>query len=376
LRVALDYTPAISQTAGVGRYTRSLFSALRRETEERVDWTLWYPKEWRDAHGLPTGETVSTVRLPLSARWSNLLWHRLGVPISIERFVGGVSLVHGTDFVVPPSNAPSVVTVHDLSYALLPHLAYPGLRRYLERAVPRSINRARKVIAVSETTKRDLCEFYEISPNRVEVVHHAADPLFDRPAESQILAAQAQFGLRRPYFVIVGTIEPRKDHKSLLRAFARVHERHPEASLVIIGREGWLADDIMKEIRLAAETRPVFHLQGIRDDVLPGLYGGSTALVFPSQYEGFGLPLLEAMACGTAVIASDTAAHREVAADAALYAPVGNDEAFADQMKQVLEQSATRSEFVDRGSERSSNFSWNEAARRHLEIYREVSGGR
>ena len=373
MRVALDYTPAISQIAGVGRYTRSLFNALRAENEAGAEWTLWHSPVQRQEFEVPDDESITSIELPISARWSNLAWHRIGLPIPVERFTKQADVVHGTDFVVPPSRAPSVVTVHDLSYAIYPDLAFPRLRRFLDRAVPRSIDRAAKIIAVSETTKRDLCECYEISPNRVDVIHHAADPLFEPPGTADVLAMQAQFGLRKPYFIIVGTVEPRKDHKTLLAAFARVREQHPEASLVIVGRKGWLADDIMEAIGQAAAESPVYHLQGISDGMLPALYAGSTALVYPSRYEGFGLPLLEAMASGTAVVASDTPAHREVAGDAARLAPVGDADAFSDHMLELLEHEDVRSNLLKRGHEHVTTFSWRQTAQEHLRIYRDVS---
>ncbi|MEX2425785.1 MAG: glycosyltransferase family 1 protein [Thermomicrobiaceae bacterium] len=375
MRIALDYTPAINQIAGVGRYTRSLFAALLNCAPEDTEWLLWHTSRVEEEARLPTGEYVSHSRLPVSARWSNLLWHRVGVPISIERLIGNVSLVHGTDFVVPPSRSPSIVTVHDLSYALMPHLAFPRLRSYLERAVPRSIDRADRVVAVSETTKRDLCEYYEISPNRVDVVHHAADPLFSPPDYSDIMAMLAQLGLRRPYFIIVGTVEPRKNHLTLLRAFERVHAEHPEASLVVVGREGWLAGDIMRALAQAAEKMPVVYLQGIRDSLLPALYAASTALVYPSRYEGFGLPVLEAMASGTAVIASNTPAIVEVAGDAALLAAPEDDETLARAMTRLIEHPEERDELLERGTARAAQFSWDRAANRHLEIYQEIADG-
>jgi glycosyltransferase involved in cell wall biosynthesis len=374
LRVALDYTPAISQNAGVGRYTRSLFQALRLQADEGTEWTLWYSPDSAQQFPPPDEEYVRSVQLPYRARWTNLAWHRLGLPLKLERFTGSTSVVHGTDFVVPPSRAPSVVTVHDLSYALLPHLAFPRLSKYLNAAVPRSIDRARQVIAVSESTREDICELYEISPNRVRVVHHAADPIFAPPTSSEQFAMKAQFGIRHPYFIIVGTVEPRKDHLTLLRAFSKVQERHPDVALIIVGREGWLASDIMSAINSAAARSNVIHLQGIRDEMLPALYGGSTALVYPSRYEGFGLPLLEAMACHTAVIASDLPVHREVAGDAALYAPAQSPEELAAQMCKVLEDTDERQRLVGLGRIRTTEFSWERAADQHLEIYREIAG--
>jgi glycosyltransferase involved in cell wall biosynthesis len=372
LRVALDYTPAISQVAGVGRYTRSLFDAMLGQAGERIEWTLWYSLEHAADARLPQADSVIGMPLPYRSKWLNLAWHRLGLPIPLERYAGRASVIHGTDFVVPPSSAPSVVTVHDLTYVLTPEFAYPRLRRYLTSAVPRSIDRAARVIAVSEATKRDICDFYEIAPHRVEVIHHAADPVFHEATTTEIMAAQAQFGLRRPYFTTVGTIEPRKDHKTLLKAFEQVHEAYPETSLVIVGRVGWLAEDIVKAINEAASRMRVIHLQHVRDEALPALLGGSTGLVFPTRYEGFGLPLLEAMASGTAVIASDVPALREVAEDAALYAEPGSAETFAARMSELLD-SETRAELVDRGRARARQFSWERAASQHLRLYQEVA---
>ncbi len=373
MKVALDYTPAIDQVAGVGRYTRSLFDALQDGTSDDIAWHLWYAAEVDSDVRLPGGDNVSSSQLPISSRWLNMAWHRLGIPFPIDRYIDSPDVIHGTDFVVPPSSCPSVVTVHDLSFALMPQVAHPRLKRYLDRAVPRSIDRARKVIAVSETTKRDLCEFYEISPNRVEVIHHAADPIFQKPSASDVFAMQAQLGLKRPYFITVGTVEPRKDHLTLLRAFESIHEEHPDVSLVIVGRTGWLADDIVASINSASERLPIRHLQGVGDNLLPALYAGSLGLVYPSRYEGFGLPLLEAMASGTAVVASSTPAHREVAGDAALFAPVEDAHALASQMSLIATDEQARQELIEAGAQRSASFSWESAARQHIAIYQGVA---
>jgi glycosyltransferase involved in cell wall biosynthesis len=340
----------------------------------RIDWRLWYSGELNDELRLPSGDDVTSIELPVRSRWTNLAWHRLGVPLRIERYTGPVSVVHGTDFVVPPSRAPSVVTIHDLSYVILPQHAFPRLKRYLDRAVPKSIDRAQRVIAVSETTKRDLCEYYEISPNRVDVIYHAADPIFHQPSERELLTMRAQLGLRGPYFITVGTIEPRKDHKTLLKAFEQVSREHPGVSLVIVGRKGWLADDIMQEIQQAATRYPVFHLQDIRDEMLPALYGASTALVYPSQYEGFGLPLLEAMTSGAPVIASDTPALKEIGSEAIRYAKAQDADKLAHEMISVLTNDEERNSLVRSGLEHASRFSWQRAAEQHIQVYREVAG--
>lgn len=342
-------------------------------SESDINWHLWYASEISDDVRLPEDEHISSSRLPLSSKWLNLIWHRGGLPLKVDRHIGYPDVIHGTDFVVPPSSCPSVVSVFDLSYALFPEFAHPKLKRYLDRAVPRSIDRAQRVITISESSKRALCEYYEISPNRVSVIHPAADPMFERPGESQILAMQAQLGLKRPYFITVGTVEPRKDHLTLLRAFSELHRAHPDVSLVIVGRKGWLSDPIMKAINDASETMPVRHLQGINDDLLPALYAGSLGLIYPSQYEGFGLPLVEAMACGTPVIASSTPVHVEVAEEAALYASVSDATKLAAHMHELATDEQTRQDLIQAGWRRAAAFSWDAAAEQHIEVYREVA---
>jgi glycosyltransferase involved in cell wall biosynthesis len=347
---------------------------MAEQSEQHIDWILWYPAEVTEDVRLPTGEHISSSRLPLSSKWLNIAWHRAGIPVKIDRHIGFPDVVHGTDFVVPPSACPSVVSVFDLSYALFPEFAHPKLKKYLERAVPRSMDRAKKIITISESSKRDLCEYYEISPNRVTVIHPAADPMFKPPTESDILAMQAQLGLKRPYFITVGTVEPRKDHLTLIRAFTEFHHDHPDVSLVIVGRNGWLSDPIMKAINEASETMPIRHLQGINDQLLPALYAGSLGLVYPSQYEGFGLPLVEAMACDTPVIASSTSVHIEVAGDAALYAPVTDSSRLAEHMHELASNERARQDLVHRGRNRASSFSWTTAAQQHIAVYWEVAG--
>jgi glycosyltransferase involved in cell wall biosynthesis len=274
---------------------------------------------------------------------------------------------------VPPSRAPSIVTIHDLSFEIVPQFAHPKLRSYLSRAVPVTLKRAAHVIAVSETTKRDIIDRYDVPPERVTVIHHGSRAFHSSRGTAQALAATAQFGLRRPYFLTVGTVEPRKNHLTLLKAFGRVRESHPECSLVIAGRAGWLADDILSEIERASRDSRVIHLQGVSDGALRGLYEGCLALVYPSWYEGFGLPVLEAMAAGVPVISSDTPALVEVGGDATLTAPAGDADRFTALMRQLLDEPLTRGELIARGRARAAEFSWQLAARRHLELYRSVA---
>jgi glycosyltransferase involved in cell wall biosynthesis len=378
-RFALDFTPAVSQTAGVGRYTRDLASSLLALEPHEIDWVYYRPRndEATVTQRIPAEhrDRVTMVAIPLPERWLNVVWHRLRLPVGIERFTGPLSLVHGTDFLVPPSRAPSIATIHDLSFEVVPQFSHPKLSAYLRRAVPVSIRRARHVIAVSCATRDAILDHYDVSPAKVSVIHHGQShfPLGD--SDRQVLQVRAQFGIRGPYFLTVGTIEPRKNHLTLLTAFRTLLEQHPDCTLVIAGRPGWLADDIVEAIEDAARERSVLHLQGVSDDALGGLYAGCEAMVYPSWYEGFGLPVIEAMAAGAPVITSDTPALVEVGGDATLTAPAGDSDAFARLMAQVLNDRSLRMGLVERGRRRSAAFDWATSARLHLDLYREVAEG-
>lgn len=377
MRIAIDYTPAIRQGAGIGRYTRSLVSALAQRLSDDEELILWHARD-AEPDEPPTwdNDRVQLRRVPLPERVLTSAWHRLHAPFRLEHLIGSVDVVHGPDFVIPPTSAPAVVTIHDLSYIVTPEYAHPALRRYLMQAVPRALERAAGIVAVSETTAADLVEHYGAPRERITVIPNGVDPRFRPPSPEEIHRVHAQLEVRRPYFLIVGTIEPRKNHRTLLQAFAQVYAAFPEVSLLIVGRLGWLAEPIVADIDAAARRLPVRLLSRIDDRLLPGLYAGSAALVYPSWYEGFGLPVVEAMASGAAVITSDHGALAEVAGDAALLAPAGDADKLATQMCRVLEDAGLRDDLVRRGRERAAQFTWEAAADAHLMLYRRVRAER
>lgn len=377
MRIALDYTPALRQRAGVGRFTRSLGNALIRQLDDDERLILWNAGPTVTRHQAPTmpagNRRVVRRRIPVPDRWLTIAWHRLRLPVPIERFVGNVDLVHAPDFVAPPSQAPAIVTIHDLSYLITPEFAYPNLRRYLSRAVPRTLARVSRIVAVSQTTARDLSEHYRINPDRIAVIPNGVDPMF-RPLNPDDAQRRVELlGLHDPYFLIVGTIEPRKNHEGVLRAFEQVHTTNPGVSLVIVGSPGWLSEPIMDAIGRYSQRLPVRHLRNIDDSALPALYARSIALVYPSWYEGFGLPVVEAMACGTAVITSDRGATAEVAGEGALLVSPDDSVAIARAMTQVREDPVLRARLIQHGSKWSKQFSWDAAATAYRRLYREIA---
>lgn len=377
MRIALDYTPALRQRAGVGRFTRSLGTALIRQLDDDERLILWNASATVSRRQAPAmtarNERVVRRRIPVPERWLTIAWHRLRLPLPVERFVGDVDVVHAPDFVAPPSQAPAIVTIHDLSYLITPDFAYPNLRRYLSQAVPRTLARATRIVAVSQTTASDLSEHYRIDPERIVVIPNGVDPMFRPPEPDEARRTVERQGVREPYFLIVGTIEPRKNHEAVLRAFEQVHTVNPGVSLLIVGSPGWLSEPIMTAIDRFSQRLPVRHLSTVDDAALPALYARSIALVYPSWYEGFGLPVVEAMACGTAVITSNRGATAEVAGKGALLVSPDDTASIARAMAQIRDDPVLRAKLIRYGMEQSDQFSWDTAASAYRRLYRDVA---
>jgi glycosyltransferase involved in cell wall biosynthesis len=379
MRVAFDYTSAIYQRAGVGRYTRSLAAEVAPLLGDDDEFILWYTsmsRAPRSISSVAAGSHGTSKRIPLSPRAASLLWQRMRLALPIDRLIGQPDLLHSPDFVAPPVKAPLIATIHDLSYLVVPEFAHPNLKRYLEASVPRTIRRASHVIAVSEMTRQDIIERYQVEPSRVSTIYNGVDGWFYEPDRAAVERAIEHFGLRRPYFIIVGTVEPRKNHLALLHAFAQLYEKRKDVSLAIVGSPGWLSEPIIAEIEKSAMSMPVRYLRFVDDTWIPALYAGSVALVSPSWYEGFGLPVLEAMACGAAVITSDRGSLPEVAGDNAILVPPGDIEELAASMERLLYDSALRADLVRRGRDHAATFSWRAAAEEHVELYRQVAANK
>jgi len=262
------------------------------------------------------------------------------------------------NYVVPPLyRGPAVVTVHDLSFESDPGLMAPRDRFMFRTFVPRSVRRADRVLAVSELTKRDLVERYGVSEQKIVVTPNGVDPIF-RPNDSIPDVP--------PYALFVGGIQPRKDPLTAIEALALVDGA---LRLVIVGDEKRGGDEVRSAVqRLGLESR-VELIGYVEHEGLASLYRGAACLVFPSRYEGFGLPVLEAMASGTPVVATTAGAVPEVAGDAAILVAPGDPAALADGVREAL---AKREHLVAAGLERAQQFTWVETARRTLAVYREL----
>lgn len=376
MRIGIDYTAAIYQGAGVGRFVRNLVGALIALDHENT-YTLLYsrPGHRSGAPVLPTGPNVTGRPLVLGQRLLNVLWYKLGVPLPVEWLGASADVYYFPDFTLPPvRNGATVLTVHDLSFLLVPECAEAGLRAHLERIVPASVRAADFVTADSENTRNELTALLDVPPERIEVVYCGVDrrfhPIDDEAALGQV---RAKYGLNFPFMLYVGTIEPRKNLGRLLRAYLQVRQQHrTQHRLVVAGGLGWLYEDVLREIDELAAEHEVMFLGRVPDEDLPYLYSLSDLFVFPSLYEGFGMPPLEAMACGKAVVCSNTSSLPEVVGDAGVLVSPYDVDALADAMASLLNEPERRAELGRRGVERARRFTWEKSAARLLEVYRRV----
>ncbi len=372
--IGIDYTAAAWQGAGIGRYTRGLVrAAVAQDTTLR--YVLFYA-----AGGLPPSSPyladlhrlcsehphVRAAPIPLSPRLLTILWQRLHVPLMVERFTGPLDVLHAPDFVLPPTRARRLMTIHDLTFLVRPECFEPTLQRYLARVVPRSLHRANRVLADSEASRADIVRLLHADSSRVEVIYPGIDPQFRPLPASATEPVRQRLGLPAGFLLFVGTLEPRKNLVRLLNALPLLPDNLP---LVVAGRKGWLYTDIFDTVQRLGVQSQVYFLDFVHDTDLPALYNQARVFVYPSLYEGFGLPVAEALACGIPTVTSAAASLPEVAGDAAILIDPLNVQAIAEGIRQALDQA---DRLRTAGPMQVQQFTWEQAARRLLTCYQDV----
>ena len=385
MRIGIDYTSAAHQGAGIGRLTRNIVEALA-EIDDENEYTLLiqgrdlpYASQppgndgrLRNAASGITGSNFREVRTRVSERWWNRIWHRLRLPIAVEWLVGPVQVFHSPDFVLPPVQklTRTIVTVHDLSFMRLPHCFEPALLRYLRVNVPHAVHRADWVLADSQSTRQDVIDLLHAPPEKVSVLYPGVEPRFRPIADKiELERVRQQYGLPARFILSVGTLQPRKNHATLVDAFSRLAVSDVE--LVIVGQRGWLYADLLSQVRGKALKR--VHFAGfVQDADLPAIYNLADVVALPSLYEGFGLPALEAMACGIPVVTADNSSLPEVVGDAGLLVQAMDTQALTVAMERLLSEAALREALIARGLARAAGFTWHKAAQDLLATYVKV----
>jgi glycosyltransferase involved in cell wall biosynthesis len=373
--VALDATPLLGTPTGVGVFCLGALRALGERTDLDV---RAFAVSWRRRAGismrLPPG--VAADQRPMPARPLHAMWGRGGWP-PVEWFIGRIDVVHGTNFVVPPSGrAAEVVSVHDLTPLHHPELcnpatlAYPGLIR-------RALRRGAWVHTDSAFVAGEVVEAFDADPARVRVVAPGVPPLPDiaPPAARSLVESFLPPGVTR-YVLAVGTAEPRKDLPGLVRAFDRLADRHADLALVLAGPPGWGEEALSVAVEGARAGARVVRTGWLQPPALAALLQEAAVLAFPSLYEGFGFPPLEAMAAGVPVVATRAGSLPEVLGDGAVLVDVGDHDGLVEALDGVLDDPALRQRLVASGAARAASFSWERCGEGLSNLYRDAAGGR
>ena len=371
--MALDATPLLGLPTGIGAFCRGALGALaaRPGLDVRAFAVSWRRRAGIDAE-LPAG--VSARQRPMPARPLHALWARADTP-PVEWFIGKVDVVHGTNFVLPPTHCAGVVSVHDLTPLRHPELcdaatlAYPGLIR-------RALRRGAWVHTDSDFVAAEVVEAFGADPDRVRTVSPGVPEL---PAPERAAADAARGRLvpgSGPYCLAVGTAEPRKDLPGLVRAFGAVAAQRPDLSLVLAGPPGWGEEALAAAVAASPVRDRIVRTGWLEPADLAALLARATVLVYPSLYEGFGFPPLQAMAAGVPVVASRAGSLPEVLGDAALLVEPGDTDGLAGALGACLHDDALRARLVAAGHHRCALYSWERCGAGLEELYRAAAAGR
>jgi glycosyltransferase involved in cell wall biosynthesis len=356
--------------AGVSNYVEALLAHLGM-IDQRNRYTIYTTRGIdRAALGLPPNFAVRPSRLPTINPRVRIPWEQLLAPILLR--LERADVFHGVLNVAPLfCPAPSVITIHDLAFLSFPQTFRRLNRTYLTWATRMSARRAARILAVSEATRQEIVRLLGIPPEKIVVTYDACDTRFVPPTPAALAAFRARMGLPERFILFVSTLEPRKNLPTLLDAYARI-ARSTDAPLIIGGGKGWLYDEIFaKAERLNLGDRVRF--AGFLDaHDLPLWYAAATVFTLPSLYEGFGMPLLEAMSCGTPVVTTTSSSLPEVVGDAGLTVPPTDADALGAALLRLLDDAELRAELRERGLRQARRFSWRETAERTLAAYQEA----
>lgn len=353
MKIAIDTQTTLGQKSGFGFYVKNLVEALKKD-KSGDNYILISPDDHQD---------FSTPQ--------RFIWDQFRFPKAAKK--EKVDILHQPCFSAPVFYRGNVVvTCHDIISMKFPKNLPFFSRMFYSKWMPYSYKVAKMIIADSENTKKDMVEYLEIPEEKIRVVHLAVSEEFQPKNKLEIEKAKKKYGIKGKYFIDVGTIEPRKNLPFLARAFAIAVKSGISERLVITGKKGWYYDNLFKLVEeLKLGDKVVF--TGYADDKdIPALYSGATALVFPSLYEGFGFTPLEAMACGTPVISSNTSSLPEVVGDSGILLPPKDEKSWARKIVEVSENTSLREDLKLRGLKQAKKFTWEKVAKETIKVYREA----
>lgn len=369
MKICLDYQPAVTQRAGIGRYTRVLAEQLPALMNPEDSLKLFYfdfKGKGEQPSNLPSNVSIKRFRLCPGAIMQKL-WNYSSFP-SFDMLAGNADIYHFTNFLSRPVNKGKVVaSIHDMSFMRYPEFTEEKNLAYLTRGIKRTIDSADAIITISKFSAEEIEYFFPSAKGKVFYSHLGIAQNFSPSSVEEIDAVKQKYKLERPYIITVGTIEPRKNHLLLVDAFEQIAAQGID--LVVVGGIGWKSDKIMERLTTSKFAPQIHILNHLGDGELPALYSGASVFALPSYYEGFGFPPLEAMGCGTPVVSAPGGSLKEVIEDAGIIVEDYNADAWATELMRAITDTELRKSFINKGLLHIKKFTWDKTVADTLKVY-------
>lgn len=371
MKVCMDIQAALGQRAGVGRYVRELLAHLGAEAGADEISAFYFDFKRTGLDAVPPGVAMRSCRW-MPGRLAQAAWKRIGFP-PYEWFAGGADLYHFPNFIRPPlgKGRKSVVTIHDVSFLRMPETTEAKNLAWLSAEIHNTAAKADAILTDSRFSAREICELLDVPPEKVFPVWLGLPKFGPPPTAEAVAQTRKALGLAKPYLLMVGTIEPRKNIPFLVEIYEALKDF--DGDLVLAGGLGWKTGPTLRAISESPRKGGIKLLRHLGDAQLSALYAGAAAFVFPTRYEGFGFPPLEAMGRGAPVVAARNSSLPEVLGEAAEWVEGFDAENWAQKVRAVLGDAARAARLRDAGFCQAGKFTWEETARKTWEVYRRLA---
>jgi glycosyltransferase involved in cell wall biosynthesis len=375
MRIGIDATALPAQPVGAGHYIIQLITAFAKMDLD-FKFIVFVQKSKRALFDIPTNENLQWKIVSDISPMYRLIWEQTIFPRLVKR--SDLDLLHSLHYTQPVRlGCSSVVTIHDMTFFLFPHLHTRAKRLFFPIAIRSSFRRADALVTISESTRQDSIRLLDVPPQKIFTTQLGKTVEFREVKDrDKLTEVREKYNLPDSFILYVGLVEPRKNIPFLLKAYKSLVVEGIQHNLVVVGRFGWMYQEVFKQIEeLGLEDRVQFTGYLPQDD-LPMVYNLASLFVYPTKYEGFGLPALEAMACGTPVITTKISSLPEIVGDAGILIPPGDKQALTGAMAEVLRDSTLSNQLSTRGLQRSEYFTWERTAQETMKVYKQVLMGR
>ncbi len=371
MKIAINTLALYKTKVGMGKYIMELVNRVPKDDLENT--YLIYVSEENKPFFNISERNVSIKKV--SKIWTHpflkIFWEQLFLPISLWK--NNVNIYHAPGFVLPlfkSENIKYVVTVADMTFFSHPQYHMAKKNFYFQQLIPYSLQKAEKIIVISESTRNDIIKITKINPAKIQTIHLGVDDIFEKKKKAACQHIQGKYGIKHPYILFVGMLEPRKNIEGLIKAFSSAERKGYR--LVIVGKKGWMYESIFALIKKLNIEEEIIFTGYVPDEELPYLYSAATCFVYPSFYEGFGIPVIEAMACGCPVITSRNSSLQEIAGAAAILIDPYNVGSIKKAIESCVMDKGYCEKMVQRGFVQAKKFQWASMAKETRALYTSI----